>query len=306
MLYIKLFNIGKSMNYFIKFMFILLWSPLCFAIAPYITGDKLAPGEVATLATQVESKLTAEGFKVVGKHFPKGLPQHAVVIVTHKPVLDAIQKLGGPSIVNAGIRVGVKSDGTVSYINPEYWQRAFFRRQYSDELTKELLQKLAKALGAGKHFGGDEPASELANYRYMVGMEKFDTDKSELHVFGSFEQAVKAVQGNLAKGMNHTAKVYEVIMPDKKLAVFGVAFNDAKTGEGWWVKRVGADNIAAVPYELYIVGNKVYALYGRYRIALGWPALGMGTFMGISDAPDIILEALTEVAGGVYEKSSAF
>ena len=294
------------MNYFIKIIFIALWSPLAFAIAPYIAGDKLAPGEVKTLAAQVESKLQAEGFKVVGKHFPRSLPQHAVVIVTHNPVLDAIQKLGGSSIVNAGIRVGVKSDGTVSYINPEYWQRAFFRQQYSDELAKELQQKLGKALGTGKHFGGDEPASDLVNYRYMVGMEKFESNKNELHAFGSFEQALKAVQGNLAKGVNHTAKVYEVIMQDKKLAVFGVAFNEAKTGEGWWVKRVGADNIAAVPYEMYIVGNKVYALYGRYRIAVGWPALGMGTFMGISDAPDIILESLTDVAGGVYEKSSAF
>lgn len=294
------------MNCIKKCLFFLFWSPLAFALSPYVSGDKLGPGEIASVVAQVESKLQAEGFKVIGKHFPKGLPQHAVVIVTHKPVLDAIQKLGGSSIVNAGIRVGVKSDGTVSYMSPEYWQRAFFRRQYSDELARDLQQKLGKALGAGKHFGGDEPAADLINYRYMVGMEKFDSDKNELNTFGSFEQALKAVQGNLAKGVNHTAKVYEVILPDKKVAVFGVAFNDTKTGEGWWVKRVGADNIAAVPYEMYIVGNKVYALYGRYRIAVGWPALGMGTFMAISDAPDIILEALTDVAGGVYEKSSAF
>lgn len=294
------------MNYIKKTLFFLLWSPLAFAVSPYVSGDKVVPGEVASVASQVESKLQAEGFKVIGKHFPKGLPQHAVVIVTHKPILDAIQKIGGSSIVNAGIRIGVKSDGTVSYINPEYWHRAFFRRQYSDDLAKDLQQKLGKALGAGKHFGGDEPATDLINYRYMVGMEKFDSNKSELHSLASFEQAVKTVQGNLANGVNQTAKVYEVIVPDKKIAVFGVAFNDTKTGEGWWVKRVGADNIAAVPYEIYIVGNKVYALYGRYRIAVGWPALGMGTFMGISDAPDIILEALTDVAGGVYEKTSAF
>lgn len=294
------------MNYIKSGLLFMLWSPLAFAVSPYVTGDRLAPGDVVAVATQVEGKLQTEGFKVIGKHFPKGLPQHAVVIVTHKPTLDAIQKFGGASIVNAGIRVGVKSDGTVSYINPEYWQRTFLRRQYSDELARDLQQKLSKALGAGKHFGGDEPATDLINYRYMVGMEKFDSDKNELHSFPSFEQAVKTVQGNLAKGVSQTGKVYEVIMPDKKLAVFGVALNDPKTGEGWWVKRIGADNIAAVPYEMYIVGNKVYALYGRYRIAVGWPALGMGAFMSISDAPDNILEALTDVAGGVYEKTSAF
>lgn len=294
------------MTFLKKCIFLMFWSPFAFAVSPYVYGDKVTSGDVASVAAQVETKLQAEGFKVVGKHFPKGLPQYGVVIVTHKPVLDAIQKLGGPTIVNAGIRVGVKSDGTVSYMNPEYWQRAFFRRQYSDELAKELHQHLGKALGVGKQFGGDEPAAELLNYKYMVGMEKFDSDKSELNTYPSFDLALKAVQGNLAKGVSHTAKVYEIVMPDKKIAVFGVALNDTKTGEGWWVKRVGAENIAAMPYEMFIVGNKVYALYGRYRIAVGWPALGMGTFMGISDAPDIILEALTDVAGGVYEKSSAF
>jgi len=95
-------------------------------------------------------------------------------------------------------------------------------------------------------------------------------------------------------------------MADKKIAVFGVALNDPKTGENWFVKKIGPDNIAALPYEIYVVNGKVNALYGRYRLALAWPNLGMGTFMGISDAPDEILETLTGVAGGIYEKSSAF
>ncbi len=294
------------MNIVKKCLFLLLWSPLAFAVSPYVSGDKLAAGDVATLAAQVETKLQAEGLKVIGKHFPKGLPQNAVVVATYKPVLDAIQKIGGSSIVNAGIRVSIKSDGTIAYMNPEYWQRAFFRQHYADALARDLNQQLSKALGTGKHFGGEVSAADLSNYRYMVGMERFDTDKTELQAYGSFEQALKVVQSNLAKGVSRTSKVYEVILQDKKVAVFGVAFNDTKTGEGWWVKRIGADNMAALPYEIYIVGNKVYALYGRYRIAVGWPALGMGSFMAISDAPDVILESLTEVAGGIYEKSSAF
>ena len=93
---------------------------------------------------------------------------------------------------------------------------------------------------------------------------------------------MKTVQGNLAKGVAHTGKVYgSDRWQDKKLAVFGVAMNDAKHGEGWWVKKVGSDHIAALPWEIVIVNGKVSALYGRYRTALGWPTLGMGTFMSI-------------------------
>ena len=286
----------------------LLWAPLSLAITPYVYGNKVAGGDMKSVIMQVEKKLVDEDFTVIGRHLPSGISQYyGVIIVTDKGILNAIHSMGGSTIIGAGIRIGVRSDGTVSYMNPDYWYRAYFRKQFgmAENAVKAMDRRLRKALGAGKAFGGDEKG-DLANYRYMIGMEKFDSDKNELKSYSSFDAAVKTVQENLAKGKNSTAKVYEVIMPDKKAAVFGVALNDPKTGEATWIKKIGPDNIAAVPYEIYIVGGKVNALYGRYRLALAWPDLGMGTFMGISDTPDEILETLTGVAGGVYEKSSAF
>jgi hypothetical protein len=158
--------------------------------------------------------------------------------------------------------------------------------------------RLAKALGEGQGFGGDVAEGDLANYRYMFGMERFDSANSELKVHASFEEALKVVQENLSKGVGNTHRDYEVLMPEQKIAVFGVAMNDPKDGEGLWVNKIGADNIAGLPYELFIVGNKVYATYARYRIALAWPALGMGQFMGIISTPEAIRNTLVRVAGG--------
>lgn len=285
-----------------------VWAPLAFAITPYISGDKVTGGDVNAVMGQVEKKLAAEGFTVVGKYSPKGVGQYGVVVVTDKGLLDAIHSVGGATIVGAGVRVGVKTDGSVSYQNPDYWYRAYFRKQFSsaESAVKALQAKLQKSLGAGKGFGGDLSADKLPNYQYMFMMEHFESDKNELKTHGSFEAAVKTIQDNLAKGTNNTAKVYEIVMADKKIAVFGVAMNDPKTGEGVWLNKIGTENIPAQPYEIYVVGGKASALYGRYRIALGWPTLGMGTFMKISDSPDEILETLTGVAGGTFEKSSAF
>jgi hypothetical protein len=50
---------------------------------------------------------------------------------------------------------------------------------------------------------------------------------------------------------------------------------------------------------LFIVDNQVFALYARYRIALAWPALGMGQFMGIINAPDAIRKTLSRLAGNI-------
>lgn len=281
-------------------LFLLGFAPLALALSPYFHGDKVPAGELSVVLAQVEAKLAKAGFEVVGKHMPPGLPGYGTVVVTDKGLLAAVQKLGGANIVGAPIRVGVKADGSVSYMNLDYWQRAYFRKQFpqAEKAVKAAQAKLVKALGAGKAFGGSVDKKDLADYQYMFGMEGFDSDKNVVMEHLSYEDAVKTIQDNLARGIGKTAKVYEIIMPDKKLAVFGVALNDPKEGEGWWVKSVGVDNIAALPYEIYVVNNKAGHLFARFRIALGWPNVGMGQFMRIVEAPGVIRDTLTVVAGG--------
>ena len=277
----------------------LLGAPACFAIGPYLAGTAMPAGELPALMAQLEQKLRADGFNVVGRHLPRGLPQQGSIVVTDAKLLDAVRAAGGPAIVAAAIRVGVKSDGTVSYMNPDFWGRAYLRGQYdaAQPALRSERERLAHALGAGAAFGGDVPEADLANYRYMFGMERIDSPRNELNAFGSFDEALRTVRDNLAKGTGQTAPVYEVVMPQAQLAVFGVALNDPDYGEGWWVNTIGADHVAALPYEIFIVGGKVYALYGRYRIALSWPALGMGQFMRIVRAPDAIHQTMGRLAG---------
>ena len=279
---------------------LLFSSQVCLALAPYVKGDKMPGADLPAQLAQVEKKLQAEGFTVIGRHMPKGLPGHASLVVTDPAILAAIRTIGGSAIIASGIRVGVQSDGTVSYMNPDYWYRAYLRGQFKTAQTavKSVQLRLAKALGEGSAFGGDIAEANLDNYRYMFGMERFDSANSELSTHASFEDALKVVQDNLSKGIGATSRVYEVVIPQSQMAVFGVAMNDPGNGEGWWVNKIGADHMAGLPYELFIVGNKVYALYARYRIALAWPALGMGQFMGIINAPEAIRSTLTRVAGG--------
>jgi len=272
---------------------------LSLALSPYTHASKLPAAELSAQLSQVEKKLQAEGFSVLGQHLPEGVAGRASLVISDPAMLASI-RAGGPSsdIVAAGIRVGISSDGSVSYMNPDYWYRAYLRGNFAgaQEAIKSVQQRLVKALGEGTGFGGDVPQEKLTGYRYMFGMERFDSANSELASYASFEEALKAVQGNLAKGLGDTRRVYEVVMPEQKMAVFGVAMNSASDGEGWWVNKIGTDFPAALPYELFIVDNKVYALYARYRIALAWPALGMGQFMTIINAPEAIRATMVRLA----------
>ena len=270
------------------------------ALQPYIAGNKIAAADLKTAVAGVEQQLAAGGFAILGHHFPKGLPQHAAIVVTDAGLVEALKQVGGNAVVAMPIRIGVKADGSVSYVNLEYWLRAYVRKDYGrvEEAGKAAAAKLQQVLGAGQPFGGDVKSEDLANYHYMFGMERFDDDKTTLKEYASIDEAVKAVRDNLGKGVMATGKVYELVIADKKLAVFGVAMNDAEHGEGWWVNKIGADHVAALPWEVFIVDGKVNALFGRYRTALAWPSLGMGQFMGISSHPDATRDMLKHVAGG--------
>jgi len=273
------------------------WSAVAQALSPYVDADRAVGGTLDAATADVEKKLGGAGFRVLGRYTPKGLSQHAIVVVGDAGLQDVVVAIGGNAIAAAPLRVDVRADGSVRYANPEYWARAYLRGEYpkAESAVRAASGRLAGALGGGKPAGGDVKAEDLAGYRYMLGMERFG-DRSELAEHAGFDEAVATVRANLSKGVGGTSKVYEIAVPERKLAVFGVALGDAEHGEGWWVNRIGADNAAALPWEIWIVDNKVYGLYGRYRTALGWPELGMGQFMTIMRHPDTTMQMLEGVA----------
>lgn len=283
---------------------LLVVSGLASAISPYFYGDKVSGDSTQAIASAVETKLKGAGFKVVGKYFPKKLTTHGVIIVTDDAVLREIGELGGEAILASAIRVGVKADGTVSYMNPDYWHRAYFRKNFAkaEKTTKTVAEKLSKALGKNDAFGGDETAGKLANYRYMIGMERVDSPKNKLAEHASYAEAVKTVRDNLTKKVNQTTKVYEIAIPDKKISVFGVAMNDDALGDSKWLQTIQMEeSIAGLPYEVFVMNGEVHSLHGRFRIALAFPDVGMGKFMRISSLPKKIIDTMSGVAGSKVE-----
>ena len=104
--------------------------------------------------------------------------------------------------------------------------------------------------------------------------------------------------------MGKTTKVYEVVMPDRKLAVFGVAMNDGGTAMANGSSKSTCRTASrACPTRFTSIDNVVGAPHGRFRIALAFPDVGMGQFMRISSLPNAIIETMGAVAGA--EKKSS-
>ena len=118
------------------------------------------------------------------------------------------------------------------------------------------------------------------------------------------KEGLKSGRDGLAKGVGKTAKVYEVVMADRKLAVFGVAMSDVDNNDGEWIKRIDMENnIAGLPYEIYVIDKEVGAPHARFRIALAFPDVGLGQFMRISTLPNAVIETMSLVAGADKKSS---
>lgn len=276
-------------------------------LMPFVMAE-ITTGDVATVQKQVEKKLKDGGFEVVGSYSPYATA--SVVAFTDDELKRnaAKSEFGGYGAAQRVSITKVGNDIQVAYTNPSYMAHAY---RMSGDLASTTA-KLAKALGAREAFGSRKGlrVKKLRKYHYMFGMEYFDdTSAHELAEYPNHKAALKAVTGNLAKGVGGVTQVFRIDVPGKDEVVFGVALKKPKGGDKFmddayvmgiidFTEKKGA---AHLPIEILVSGKKVYHLYSRFRIAMNFPDLSMmgdNSFMNIVESPEAIKKALTQAAGG--------
>jgi uncharacterized protein (DUF302 family) len=273
-------------------------------LKPFVLGSR-GPGSVAEKVAGVKTALTTRGFSIAGEYSP--YPEATIIVATNDELKSNAAKSehGG---FGAAVRVSVtkvKNEIQVAYTNPVYMANAY--RMQGD--LASVAAKLAAALGKVEEFGAKGlTAKKLRSYHYMFGMEYFN-EPSVLAEYSSFEEAAAAVETGLAAGREGVTKVYRIDVPEKKEALFGVAMKGATDVDKYMDDKFIMSEIdfkdlrstAHLPYEILVSGNKVYALYARFRIAVSFPDLSMmgsNSFMNIMKSPEAIRKALTQAAGG--------
>ncbi len=266
-------------------------------LKPFVLASK-SSGTIAERAGQVKAALTGAGFVVVGEYAPYSGTDIIIVTSDELKKNAAASEFGGYGAVQRVSLSEVGGEVQVSYTNPVYMANVY---RMSGDLAN-VSAALAKALGRMEEFGASGmTAKQARKYHYTIGMEYFD-EPSELAEYGSHEEALKAVDLGLIGNKNGVSKVYRVDVPGKQESVFGVALKgsgDSKYMDDQFImKEVDFRELksaAHLPYEVLVSGNKVYALYARFRIAINFPDLSMmgkNSFMNIMKTPEAILAAL--------------
>ncbi|MCA0154360.1 hypothetical protein [Winogradskyella vincentii] len=291
-------------NYFISLITLVVFGSFSFGqdLSPYIKVGK-STGSIESVASEVKNALKTNGFEILGTYNPSGKSTLKVIAFTNYALKSKAVKVSDRGALAAVLKVGLeKKDGQVyiSYTNPDYLLRAYLMENF--ETYKTTFVKFSKDLktalsGLGDDFtpfGGTVKAEKLKKYHYKIMMPYF-TDPVALQEYDSFETGVTKIQNNLSARKGNTKLVYKLIYPDKKVAVFGVGLNSKQEGEAHFLPKIGEAHVAALPYEIILQGNKATMLHGKYRIALHWPDLTMGTFMKIMSTPGDIEDALEAV-----------
>lgn len=267
-------------------------------LRPFVLGSKGA-GTLEEKTGQAKTALSAGGFTVVGEYSP--YPDANILIVTNDDLKKnaADSEHGGFGAVQRVSITKANDEIQVSYTNPIYMSNVY--RMKSDLIG--VSAGLATALGRIEEFGAKGmTAKQARKYHYMLGMEYFD-EPSVLAEYASYEEAVQSVDAKLTANDNGVTKVYRVDVPGKQESLFGVAMKGVAEADKYMDDRFIMSEIdfrdikstAHLPYEVLVSGNKVYALYARFRIAISFPDLSMmgkNSFMNIMKTPDAIRDVL--------------
>jgi len=302
-------------------MMLLTLAPLQAAenVKPFILAASLAGDDIAPVVASTRAKLGSAGFQIVGQYAP--YPGAEIIVFTRADLRKAAirSERGG---YGATLRAAITANQgmlELAYTNPVYWANAY---RMSDNLDT-IAAELKTALGFQQSFGTGEnsySSDDMRDYHYTFMMEYFD-DPSILAWYDNHQQAVQAVEENLAQQVSASEKVYQLDLgKDSKgqsMTVFGVGLggenDDDCSSDAYIMGKIDKSSprhTAHLPYEILVYGNQVEALYGRFRIAISWPHLPMmasetgATFLSIMCAPGAIENSLTRIAGGDTDKQA--
>ena len=273
-------------------------------LSPYIKIGE-SNESIQKISEKVITALKDNSFTVLGEYNPSNKSSLKVIAFTRTDLKNSVIKVSDRGGLAAAFKVGlVEKNGkvTISYTNPDYILRAYLRDNYNSfksvftKFSADLKSTFSSIGTEFKPFGGTVNADKLKKYHYKIMMPYF-TDPVTLNEFSSFEAGLNLIEKNLKAKKGNTVQVYKIIFKEQKVAVFGVGLQSKEDGESYFLPKIGEDHVAALPYEIILQGKEATMLHGKYRIALHWPELTMGTFMKIMSTPGDIedtLEALCE------------
>ncbi len=240
----------------------------------YLTGAHMD-------AKSVAKALEAAGFTIVAKYSP--VKKGTTIVFTNDAMKAEAAKSGRAFAAVSRVFVDDK-EKKISFTNPVYFGKAFMQKEYNHEVFGGALEKIKGAF-AGLSDSPDKLAfDDLAGYHFMMGMPYYE-EPDMLGEAGASTEATLAKAKKFKKGKN---VVFELKLSETSTLI-GYEL-DKRTKK--FVEKIGRQNAAILPWCVSIENGQAKALNAKYYIAISYPLLDMGGFMGIATVPGAITKEL--------------
>lgn len=217
----------------------------------------------------IQERLQFAGFETLSVYTPRESSK-IIVVATHQTMELARKRNQGFAAVT---HVFVDQEHEkVIYTNPVYFSKAFLQADYNRSTATDVVQKLSDALGEPELVGAKLDGDELARYRYMVGMPRY-------------EDVDVLAEGNASILLSKLAS-YE----GGKNIVFELALGEGKTLVGYdlsshaksTIMRTRNLGVGVLPYMILIEDGKAKTLSPMYIVPLCNPGMSMSELMDLA------------------------
>lgn len=231
--------------------------------------------------TEAQAKLEAAGFEVVASY--PSVKKGTTLVFTNDALKAEASKPGRAYAAVSRLFIDEK-EKMISFTNPVYFGKAYMQDEYNHVVFNGVLESINSEF-PGLTASKDEMAfDDLAGFHFMMGMPYYD-EQDELG------KPSATTADAVAK-----AKAYK----KGKAVVFELKLSETTTLLGYdlgkrtkkFVKKIGRANGAVLPWCVSIENGQAKALNAKYYIALSYPLLDMGGFMGIATVPGAITKDL--------------
>ena len=237
-------------------------------------------GEYVDIAT-AKSKLEAAGFEIVAEYAP--VKKGTTIVYTSADLKTEAAKPGRSFAAVLRLFVDEK-EKMISFTNPVYFGKAFMQNDYNHAVFNGALEKINAAFPGLKASPDAHEFDGLANYHFMMGMPYYNEQDALGKVAATTAQQVnKAKNYKKGKGLLFELKLSET----STLLGYDLGKRTKK-----FVKKIGRANAAILPWCVSVENGKATALNAKYYIAISYPLLDMGGFMGIATVPGAITKDL--------------
>ena len=243
-------------------------------ISTYLIGEHMSVADA-------KAALTTAGFDVIAEYAP--VKKGTTIVFTNDALKAEAAKPGRAYAAVLRLFVDDK-EKMISITNPVYFGKAFMQDDFNYAVYAAQLATIKTAFPALKDSADKFAYDDLASYHFMVGMPYYE----EPDMLG---EASATTAEAIAK-----AKAYK----KGKAIIFELKLSETSTLLGYdlgkrtkkFVKKIGRANGAILPWCISIENGQAQALNAKYYIAISYPLLDMGGFMGIATVPGAITKDL--------------